>query len=111
MARKRRKRRKKRRKKRRSKRRKRSSRRWIQKAIKKPGALTKWVLKHRAKIKRLTGVDPITKSGEISQLALLRLRKTRWYKRLSARTKRRINLAITLERIGGRKKRRRRRKR
>lgn len=72
---------------------------WIQKAIKRPGALTRWVLRHRSKIKRLTGVDPITKKGEISQLALLRLRKTKWYKRLSTRTKQRINLAITLEKL------------
>jgi len=75
------------------------NRRWIQKAIKKPGALTKWVLRHRSKIKRLTGVDPITKRGEINQLALLRLRKTSWYERLPTKTKRRINLAITLERL------------
>lgn len=73
--------------------------RWIQKAIKKPKALTMWVIRNEAKIKRLTGTNPITRDGEISQLALLRLRKTSWYKRLSTKTKQRINLAITLEKM------------
>jgi hypothetical protein len=55
--------------------------------------------RHREKVMEVTGVDPFTKKGEIRQLALIRLRKSDWYKRLSTRTKRRINLAITLERM------------
>ena len=77
----------------------RRSRRWIQRAIKHPGALRAWVMRHRAKIRRLTGVNPITRRGEINQRALLKLRKTKWYKKLSPTTKRRINLAITLEKM------------
>ena len=74
-------------------------RRWIQRAIRRPNALTRWLKRHREKVMEVTGVDPFTKRGEIRQLALLRLRKSDWYKRLSTRTKRRINLAITLERM------------
>ncbi|RLI76924.1 hypothetical protein DRP04_12105 [Archaeoglobales archaeon] len=80
---------------------------WIQRAIKKPVDLTRWVLRHRAKIRRLTGMRAIIKTGEINTNALKKLRRTRWYKRLSTKTKRRINLAITLERLSKRKKRRR----
>lgn len=76
--------------------------RWIQRAIKRPGALTRWVLRYRRKIKRLTGMNPITRRGEINTNALKKLRKTRWYQRLSTRTKRRINLAVTLERLSKR---------
>lgn len=74
-------------------------RRWVQRAIRSPGALTRWMKRHREKVMEVTGVDPFTKKGEIRQLALIRLRKSDWYKRLSTRTKRRINLAITLERM------------
>ena len=88
-----------RRRKRKSKSRKKRSDRWIQEAIKRPGALKTWLKRNRRKIKRLTGMDPFTKSGEINTRCLQKLRKTEWYDRLSTRTKRRINLAITLEKL------------
>ena len=78
---------------------KRGSRRWIQKAIKHPGALKAWLRRNRRKIKRLTGMDPFTRSGEVNTRALQKLRRTDWYERLDTETKRRINLAITLERL------------
>ena len=75
------------------------SKRWIQKAIRRPGALKKWLRRNRRKIKQVTGMDPLTRSGEVNTRALQRLRKTEWYERLSPTTKRRINLAITLEKM------------
>ena len=86
-----------RRKKSRKKRKRRNN--WIQKAIKRPGALKAWLKRNRKKIKRLTGMDTFTKTGEVNTRCLQKLRKTEWYKRLSPTTKRRINLAITLERL------------
>lgn len=76
-----------------------TNRRWIQRAIRRPKALTVWLKRHRDKVREVTGVDPFTKKGEIRQLALIRLKRSDWYQRLSTRTKRRINLAITLERL------------
>jgi len=74
-------------------------RKWIRRAIKKPNSLTVWVKRNKTKIRRITKTNPITRDGEISQLALLRLRKSKWYNSLSTKTKRRINLGITLEKM------------
>jgi len=75
------------------------SRNWIQRAVKNPGALKAWARRNRSRIKRLTGQDPFTKSGELNTNALKSLRKTRWYESLDSTTKRRINLAITFEKF------------
>ena len=77
----------------------RRSRRWIQQAIRNPGALKRWLKRNEDRIKRLTGENPFTETGEVNTRALLKLRKTSWYRRLSPTTKRRINLAITLEKF------------
>jgi len=73
---------------------------WIQEAIENPGSFREWVLRNRKRIKRLTGLDPIKRDGTISVTAIRKLRQTRWYReRLSATTKRRINLFLTLNRL------------
>jgi hypothetical protein len=77
----------------------RRSDRWIQKAIKKPGSLRAWLKRNRARIKRVTGKDPFTKSGKVNVTALKRLRRSRMYERLPARVKQKINLAITLHKL------------
>lgn len=69
---------------------------WIQKAIKKEGALTRWLKRNERKIIGAIGRSPFNKDGTVSLTALKKLRKTRFYKGLSTTTKRRINLAITL---------------
>jgi len=70
---------------------------WIQKAVKKPGALKAWLKRNAEKIEEVTGMEPFTKSGEVNTRCLQKLKKTKYYQRLSDRTKRRINLAITFE--------------
>jgi len=75
------------------------SRYWIQEAIKHPGSLKRWVKKNRARIKRATGIDPLTKDGRIKVTALKKLRRTKMYERLPAHRKRQINLAITLREL------------
>ena len=75
-------------------------RRWIQRAIKRRGALTRWAETDTAKkIARSLGIPRFTRSGELNQRFLLRLRKSKYWNRLSTTTKRRINLAITLEKM------------
>ena len=86
-------------------------RRWIQEAIKKPGALTRWLKRNRKKVAAATKSPVFTRDGEINTNTLRKLRKTRLYERLSPTIKRRINLAITLERLSKGKKRRRKGKR
>ena len=73
--------------------------RWIQKAIKHPGALKAWLKRHRSEVKKATGMNPFTKSGEVNTKCLQKLRHTKYYQKLSPTTKRRINLAITLEKF------------
>ena len=76
------------------------AKRWIQKAIKKPEALTAWLKRGGArKIAAATKKPVWTKSGEINTNTLKAFRKTKAYEKLSTKTKRRINLAITLERL------------
>jgi len=79
--------------------RRRKNKYWIQQAIENPGAFREWVMRNRARIKRLTGVDPIKKDGTISVTAIRKLKHTRWYEELSTTTKRRINLFLTLNRL------------
>jgi len=74
--------------------------RWIQKAIKKPGALKRWLKRGGArKIAAATKKKVWTKDGEINTNTLKTFRKTKAYEKLPTKTKRRINLAITLERL------------
>ena len=87
-------------------------RRWIQRAIKKPGALTAWLKRGGAKKIRAATKKPVwTKTGEINTNTLKAFRKTKAYEKLSTKIKRRINLSITLERLSKKKKKRKRRKR
>jgi len=72
---------------------------WIQKAIKRPGALKSWLKRNEKKIRRVTGLNPFTRSGEVNTRCLQKLRKTRFYQKLPTKTKQRINLAITLEKF------------
>ena len=79
---------------------KRRRRRWIQKAIKKPGALKRWLKRGGArKIAAATKRPVWTKDGEINTNTLKAFRKTKAYEKLPTKTKRRINLAITLEKM------------
>ena len=72
---------------------------WIQKAIKKPGALKKWAKRNARKIAAATHSPVFTKDGELNTRTLQKLRKTKMWERLDTTTKRRINLAITLEKM------------
>jgi len=74
--------------------------RWIQRAIKNPGALRRQLKGPLGrKIRAATKMPVFTKSGKINVKALQKFRKTQAYKRLSPTTKRRINLAITLRHL------------
>ncbi|GEM_PF-1783174 len=75
------------------------SKNWIQKAIKRPGALRKWLRKHAKQIEKVTDEKPFTKSGKINIRCLKKLRHTSYYERLSKRRKEEINLAITLSKL------------
>ncbi|MEM4847277.1 MAG: hypothetical protein QW794_05935 [Thermosphaera sp.] len=80
--------------------------RWIQEAIKRPGALTAWFKRNRKKLKRLLGYDPITRRGDIRDKAVRDLIKL--YKagkiRLSRTTLRRLYLARTLQKLRKRRR-------
>ena len=78
--------------------------RWIQRAIKRPGDLTRYLKRNKRKIAAATKSPVFTKSGEINTNTLKKLRKTKLWKKLPARRKRQINLAITLERLSKKKK-------
>lgn len=72
--------------------------RWIQRSIKKKGALIRWLKRGGSRIIVGATKKPVyTKNGEINTNTLKLFRKTKAYKNLSIKTKRRINLAITLE--------------
>jgi len=80
--------------------RKRRSRRWIQKAIRHPTALQRWLKRGGWRIVAGATKKPVwTRDGEINTNTLRTFRKTEAYQRLDTKTKRRINLAITLERL------------
>lgn len=87
--------------------------RWIQKAIKRPGALRRWFKTNRKKLKKILGYDPLTKRGTIKIRALkdtyLLAVRSRIHKRgklrVSKKTLSRLRLAITLNSYRPRKKR------
>ena len=84
----------------------RKRRKWIQKAIKHPGALTEWFKRNRKKLKKKLGYDPITKKGDINDRAIsgtIRLVK-QGKLRVSDTTLRRLYLAKTLRRLRRRRK-------
>ena len=74
---------------------------WIQKAIKHPGALTRWFKRNRKRLKRILGFDPITKKGDINDKAITKLIEL--YKegkiKLDKTTLRRLYLARTLKKL------------
>ena len=72
---------------------------WIQRAVKKEGALTSWLRKNERKIIGAIKESPFDRQGKIKRSALLKLRRTDFYKGLNATTKRRINLAINLMKL------------
>lgn len=80
-------------------RKKRKKRKWIQKAIKHPGALKAWAKRNARKIAAATHSKVFTKDGELNTRTLEKLRHTKMWDRLDTTTKRRINLAITLEKM------------
>lgn len=91
--------------------------RWIQKAIRRPGALKWWFKTNRKKLKRILGYDPMTRRGTIKIRALkdtyslavrTRIRK-RGKLRVSKKTLARLRLAIRLNSYRPRKKRAKRR--
>ena len=74
---------------------------WIQKAIKRPGALLAWFKRNRRKLKRKLGYDPITRRGDIRDRAkrdVLRLAEAGKI-RITQRTRKRLQLAITLDKL------------
>ena len=82
---------------------------WIQRAIKRPGDLTRKLKGKLGKIIVGATKRPIwTKSGEINTITLRKFRKTKAYEKLDTRTKRQINFAINAE--GFRKDRKNKRK-
>jgi len=78
---------------------------WIQRAVKRRGALTEWLKRNERKVVGAIKDNIFDKAGNINKSALEKLRRSDFYERLDAKTKRRINLAINLMRL--RKKRRR----
>ena len=83
-------------------------RKWIQEAIKKPGALHAWLKRGGWRIVQGATKKPVyTKTGEINTNTLKEFRNTEAYEKLSTKTKQRINAAITLEKLS--KKRRKKR--
>ena len=84
-----------------------AKRRWIQKAIRHPGALLAWFKRNRRKLRRKLGYDPITRKGDIRDRAIpdtLRLVE-RGRLRVTSRTKKRLNLGLTLQRLRRQRKR------
>jgi len=84
-------------------RRRKGKRRWIQGAIKRPGALTRWLRRGGWRIVAGATKKPVwTRDGEINTSTLKSFVKTEAYRRLPTRIKRQIRLAITLERLSKR---------
>ena len=76
-----------------------TEKKWIKKAIKDEGALTRWLKRNWRKVVGATKKPVWTKTGEINTNTLKQFRNTEAYERLSTRTKQRINAAITLEKL------------
>ena len=75
---------------------------WIQEAIKRPGSLRAWLKRNKRKVVAAIKEDPFTRDGKIKVSALRKLRRTKLYEKLPTRIKQKINLAITLKRLGKR---------
>jgi hypothetical protein len=78
---------------------------WIQRAIKRPGSLKAWLKKHEKRIERRYGESPFTKDGKINARVLHRLKRDKELLKDLAGSKwrliqRKINLAVTLKRLG-----------
>jgi uncharacterized protein (DUF2344 family) len=78
---------------------------WIQRAVKRPGSLKKWLKKNEKKIERRLGESPFTKDGKINARVLHRLKRDKELLKDLAGSKwrlihRKINLAVTLKRLG-----------
>ena len=87
-------------------------RKWIQKAIKRPGALVRWLKRGGWRIIVGATRKPVwTETGEINTNTLKEFRNTEAYKKLDTRRKQQINTAITLERLSKRPKKRSKAKR
>lgn len=82
-------------------------RRWIQKAIKRPGALVRWLKRGGWRIIVGATKKPVwTETGEINTNTLKEFRNTKAYKKLDTTRKQQINMAITLEKLSKRPKKR-----
>jgi hypothetical protein len=78
---------------------------WIQRAVKRPGSLKAWLKKNEKKIERRLGESPFTKDGKINARVLHRLKRDKKFLKDLAGSRyrliqRKINLAITLKRLG-----------
>jgi len=78
--------------------------RWIQKAIKRPGSLKRWLKKNEKRIERRYGVSPFTKDGKIRLSVLRKLKRDKEFLKDLAGARyrliqRKINLAITLKQL------------
>jgi hypothetical protein len=77
---------------------------WIQRAIKRPGSLRRWLKKHEKRIERRYGVSPFTRDGRIRMSVLRRLKRDKEFLKDLAGSKyrlihKKINLAVTLKRM------------
>jgi len=72
---------------------------WIQRAVKRKGALTTWLKRNERKVVGAIKDNVFDKAGNINKSALEKLRRSDFYEKLDAKTKRRINLAINLMRL------------
>ncbi|MEM3423583.1 MAG: hypothetical protein QXE51_03365 [Nitrososphaeria archaeon] len=79
--------------------RKNNPRRWIQKAIKREGALKNWLKRNEKKVIGAIKESVFDKQDNIKLSSLQKLTKTEFYDKLDAKTKRRINLAINLMKL------------
>jgi hypothetical protein len=80
---------------------------WIQRAIKRPGSLRAWLKKNEKRIEKRYGERPFTRDGRINARVLRRLRSDKEFLKDLAGSRwrlihRKINLAITLKRLGNR---------
>jgi uncharacterized protein (DUF2344 family) len=78
---------------------------WIQRAVKRPGSLKKWLKKNEKRIERRLGESPFTKDGKINARVLHRLKRDKELLKDLAGSRyrliqRKIDLAITLKSLG-----------
>ena len=77
---------------------------WIQRAIKRPGSLKRWLKKNEKRIERRYGESPFTRDGRIRVSVLRRLKHDKEFLKDLAGSRwrlihRKINLAVTLKRM------------